>query len=70
MPKSRGRKPRKHSSVRPQQHRPTRADREGAQLEIMLPVMHAANEAEVRGDAAGALDVILSRLVGTESPQL
>ena len=66
MPKSRGRKPRKHSSVRPQQHRPTRAQREGAQLEIMLPIMQAANEAEVRGDVAGALDVILSRLVGPD----
>jgi hypothetical protein len=63
MPKSRGRRPKKSRSRSHQQHR----RRSSHQLDLrMLEVMQAVDEAETRGDAAGALAIVERHLTGSD----
>lgn len=64
MPKSRGRKPRRSSKRRTARPRPTRGG--WGALEPWARAMMLADEAEARGDALGALDVMEAFSVGPD----
>jgi len=64
MPKSRGRRPKKS---RNRSHQQRRRRLPSDQLDLrMLPVLQAVDEAETRGDATGALEIVQMHPVGSD----